>query len=104
MLESSSFPSGHALGSMVVYAVTAYLIAQLQAERWLRRLTIIIAALLIFLIGLSRVYLGVHYPSDVIGGYTVGFAWATFCVHWAWRQSAISVVTRDPEPHSRLKR
>lgn len=79
VVETSSFPSGHALGSMVVYAVTAYLIARLQAERWLRRLTIIIAALLILLIGLSRVYLGVHYPSDVIGGYAVGFAWATFC-------------------------
>lgn len=77
--DHGSFPSGHATTSMVAYLTLAYLVARLAETRRLRLFTLAVAAVLILLIGLSRLYLGVHYPSDVIAGYAVGFAWATFC-------------------------
>lgn len=75
----SSFPSGHAMTAMVVYATLAYLVIRLEPSRRLRRVTLGIAALAILLIGATRLYLGVHYPSDVIAGYLVGLVWATAC-------------------------
>lgn len=75
----SSFPSGHAMTAMVAYATLGYLVARLEPTRRMRRLTLGVAAAVILLIGLSRMYLGVHYPSDVVAGYVVGFAWASFC-------------------------
>lgn len=78
-VDQGSFPSGHATTSMVVYLTLAYLVGRLAETRRLRALTLLVAAVLIALIGTSRLYLGVHYPSDVMAGYAVGFAWATFC-------------------------
>lgn len=75
----SSFPSGHSATAMVVYATLAYLVVRLEPSRRLRRITIGIAAVVILLIGITRLYLGVHYPSDVIAGYLVGLIWATVC-------------------------
>jgi membrane-associated phospholipid phosphatase len=75
----SSFPSGHAMLSMVVYWTLAYLVSRLERPPLLRWLTWAFALLLVLLIGASRVYLGVHYPSDVIAGFVVGFVWATIC-------------------------
>jgi undecaprenyl-diphosphatase len=74
----SSFPSGHSMTSMVCYATLAYLITRLEPNRFLRRFTFGLAALMIVLIGLSRLYLGVHYPTDVLAGFTMGLAWASF--------------------------
>jgi undecaprenyl-diphosphatase len=78
--SSSSFPSGHAMSATICYGTVAYLVARLQDRRWSRVLTLMGAALLILLVCLTRVYLGVHYPSDVIGGIVVGLAWAGFCM------------------------
>jgi undecaprenyl-diphosphatase len=75
----SSFPSGHSMTAMVCYATLAYLVARLAPTAFLRRFTIGVAALLILLIGLSRMYLGVHYPTDVAAGFAMGLAWASFC-------------------------
>ncbi|HWK88978.1 MAG TPA: phosphatase PAP2 family protein [Longimicrobium sp.] len=75
----SSFPSGHAMTSMVVYATLAYLVARLEPTPLLRRLTYLLAGTIIVGIGLSRLYLGVHYPSDVLAGFTTGLAWAATC-------------------------
>lgn len=75
----SSFPSGHAMTSVVVYWTLAYLITRLEPTPLLRRLSWGFFAAIILLIGVSRLYLGVHYPSDVAAGLVVGFAWATFC-------------------------
>lgn len=75
----SSFPSGHSMTSMVCYATLAYLIARLTPNAFLRRFTFVLAGLMIVLIGLSRLYLGVHYPTDVLAGFTMGLAWASFC-------------------------
>jgi undecaprenyl-diphosphatase len=77
---TSSFPSGHAMSAAVVYGTIAYLAARLERRMWTRVLTLMMAAALIALIALSRMYLGVHYPSDVLAGVLVGFAWASFCM------------------------
>lgn len=76
----SSFPSGHATTAMVVYATLAYLVMRIEPSRRLRRLTLLVALLVILAVGVTRVYLGVHYPSDVIAGYLAGSVWATVCV------------------------
>ena len=76
-----SFPSGHAMASMVGYVMLAYLLVRLTAVRgWRRRLVYAGAAALMFAIGVSRIYLGVHYPSDVLGGYAIGAAWVALCL------------------------
>jgi len=77
---SSSFPSGHAMSATVVYGTVAYLLMRLQKHHWAKMLTLTGATLLILLICLTRLYLGVHYPSDVLGGIVVGLAWASFCM------------------------
>ena len=78
--SSSSFPSGHAMSSAIVYFTVAYLIARLEKRRWMRTLTIVSSLLLVLLISVSRLYLGVHYPSDVLAGVIIGLAWAGFCL------------------------
>ena len=75
---SFSYPSGHALGSTVLYGFLAYLFAtRFRQFSWLIYL---IAVSLIGAIGLSRLYLGVHWPTDIIGGYGMGFVWLTLCI------------------------
>ncbi|MFL5581520.1 MAG: phosphatase PAP2 family protein [Gemmatimonadaceae bacterium] len=77
---SSSFPSGHAMSATIVYLTVAYLAARLQKRRWARWLTMLVALAFVVLISLTRVYLGVHYPSDVAAGALVGLSWAGFCM------------------------
>jgi undecaprenyl-diphosphatase len=77
---TSSFPSGHAMAATIAYGTVAYLAARLQRARWARWLTLFVAALLILLICASRLYLGVHYPSDVLAGFVMGLAWTAFCM------------------------
>jgi undecaprenyl-diphosphatase len=76
---SSSFPSGHAMESAIVYLTLGAILMRV-AERRLTKIYILgIATLLTFLVGVSRVCLGVHYPTDVIGGWIIGFVWASIC-------------------------
>ncbi|MQA89001.1 MAG: phosphatase PAP2 family protein [Gemmatimonas sp.] len=75
----SSYPSGHSISAMAVYATLAYLVLRQESSPALKRVTIAVFAAIICVVGLSRVYLGVHYPADVVGGYLIGFAWATTC-------------------------
>jgi undecaprenyl-diphosphatase len=75
---SYSFPSGHALGSMVLYGFSAYLLAQRFQPQ--KRLIYGIAGVLIGSIGFSRLYLGVHWPTDVLAGYSIGFLWISLCI------------------------
>jgi undecaprenyl-diphosphatase len=75
--HSFSFPSGHALVSFVFYAVLAGLIADRVRPMVLRVLVGVVAGVLIAAIGLSRIYLGVHYPSDVIAGYLAAAIWVS---------------------------
>ncbi len=76
-----SFPSGHAMGSLIGYGMLAYVLVVLWARRNPARISVIAAAaVLVLAIGLSRLYLGVHYFSDVVGGYAAGVLWLASCV------------------------
>jgi membrane-associated phospholipid phosphatase len=78
---SYGFPSGHAMASTIGYAMLGYLVSRLADLRGWRRTSVYVgAALLIAAIGLSRVYLGVHYPSDVVAGFAAGAAWVAICL------------------------
>jgi undecaprenyl-diphosphatase len=76
---TASFPSGHATDSAIVYLTLGALVARGVPDRALRVYIISVAILLTLLIGVSRVYLGVHWPSDVVAGWTIGAAWALAC-------------------------
>ncbi|HEY6305803.1 MAG TPA: phosphatase PAP2 family protein [Candidatus Angelobacter sp.] len=90
---SYSFPSGHALCSFCFYVVLAGLIAARTRSLALRIAVGIAAAVLVIAIGLSRIYLGMHYPSDVVAGYLAAAVWvATLLVLDRWRVSRRSVV------------
>jgi undecaprenyl-diphosphatase len=73
---SESFPSGHAMLSAIVYLTLGALLAELVEKRWLKVYLLTVALGLTLIIGLTRVYLGVHYPTDVVGGWIAGLAWA----------------------------
>jgi membrane-associated phospholipid phosphatase len=73
--SSYSFPSGHALGSLCFYGILAAILAGRVRGRGAKFCVWITAALLVGMIGLSRIYLGVHYPSDVIAGYCAATVW-----------------------------
>ena len=75
-VNSLSFPSGHSMNSAIIYLTLAVMISRSFEERRTRLFVIGVAALLVLTIGFTRLYLGVHYPTDVLGGWTVGAAWA----------------------------
>jgi undecaprenyl-diphosphatase len=78
-VSSESFPSGHSAMSAAVYLTLGGLLAQTVSRRRLKLYFIFVAMLITFLVGLSRVCLGVHYPSDVLAGWTTGLVWALLC-------------------------
>jgi undecaprenyl-diphosphatase len=73
-----SFPSGHAMNSLIMYGAVAYIVGRLEPTVRMQRWTWALAALLIASIGASRIYLGVHYPTDVIAGFVAGVGWLIF--------------------------
>jgi undecaprenyl-diphosphatase len=78
-VSTLSYPSGHAMSAMAFYGFLIYLSIRLVSSWGLKMAIFITLGLLIFLIGISRIYLGVHYPSDVLAGYVGGLIWVTFC-------------------------
>lgn len=70
-----SFPSGHAFASTVFYGMMAYLVWRLVAAAWVRWTAVVVAVALVGAVGLSRVYLNVHFLTDVIAGWASGTAW-----------------------------
>ena len=73
--DGYSFPSGHAMAALGFYGFIIYIIYHLNLSKRIKYLFIILLGILIFLIGLSRIYLGVHYASDVIAGYMVSLSY-----------------------------
>ena len=76
---TSSFPSSHSMLAASAYLTLGALLAQFQTSRRVKALIMFTSVLLTLLIGLSRIYLGVHWPTDVVAGWTVGAAWALMC-------------------------
>ena len=70
-----SFPSGHSMGSLIFYGFVIYLVVRTHQRRWIEWLTVTLLGMLILLIGSSRIYLGAHFPSDVLAGYAAGLIW-----------------------------
>jgi undecaprenyl-diphosphatase len=91
-----SFPSGHAMMSLIMYGLLAYFVWLSTPHRWVRVLVTTALILLILLIGFSRLYLGVHYFSDVLAGFAAGGVWLSFCIsamnllHERWRRRQIA--------------
>ncbi|MEM0519397.1 MULTISPECIES: phosphatase PAP2 family protein [Aequorivita] len=80
VVETLSYPSGHAMSAMAFYGFLIYLFSRFKINRWLKYLIIAVLITMILSIGLSRIYLGVHFPSDVAGGYIAGLIWVFFCI------------------------
>jgi len=78
---TASFPSGHATLSSVTFLTLGALLARVNADRKAKLYFMGIAIVLTVMVGLSRLYLGVHYPSDIVAGWCIGSAWAVLC--WA---------------------
>ncbi len=78
-VSSASFPSGHSMMSAVVYLTLAVMLARIFASMRIRVYVICVAVIVSLLVGLSRMFLGVHYPSDVLAGWIVGFVWSISC-------------------------
>jgi undecaprenyl-diphosphatase len=89
-----SFPSGHATMAFALYGVLTFLLWRHISTRLGRTLLIILSGFMIAAIGISRIYLGVHYPSDIIAGYFMSAFWLTF---------AIGYYQRYKERHDRQK-
>ena len=78
-----SFPSGHSMVAMAFYGLLAWMVWHYERDRFVRWLCVIGFGLVIALIGISRIYLGVHYASDVLAGFCVSLAWLAIYTHVA---------------------
>jgi undecaprenyl-diphosphatase len=77
---SHSFPSGHSMMSAVVYLTLGFIVSRFIKPFWFKAYVLFLAVGITFVVGLSRIFLGVHYPSDVVAGWMAGLAWAGFCL------------------------
>lgn len=97
---TSSFPSGHSMMSAITYLTLAALLARLHTRRRVRSYLFITAALITLAVGVSRIYMGVHWPTDVLAGWTAGAIWAVLCwevARWLQRRGAIEQKGVEPE-------
>lgn len=94
---TTSFPSGHATVSAIAYLTIGALLARTEPSFAISFYFMSLAVVLTVLIGVSRIYLGVHYPTDILGGWCIGAAWAMGCwVLMAWLQNAGQVEPPSP--------
>lgn len=80
VVKSLSYPSGHAMSATAFYGFLIYLVFKIKMNKWLKGFLMVLFGFLILLIGTSRIYLGVHFPSDVVGGFLAGLIWVAFCI------------------------
>ena len=92
-VETLSYPSGHAMSAMAFYGFLIYLFTQFKMNRILKVVAILFFAFLLLSIGISRIYLGVHFPSDIAGGFIAGLIWVIFCILLF---NVIELFQRDP--------
>jgi len=96
---TQSFPSGHVLGYVATYGFLFYIVFLWMPRTWPRRLLLATLGALIGLVGLSRIYLGAHWTSDVLGGYCLGLVWLALMIEFYWRlklrRLAAAVETRN---------
>lgn len=97
---TASFPSGHSMNAAIVYLTLASILAQAHRARRVKAYLITTAILITALVGASRIYLGVHWPTDVLAGWTAGAAWAVFCWLLIHRMQQRRIVEGEAGPEA----
>lgn len=104
-VNSLSFPSGHSMLSAITYLTLGTLLARTTVDRGIKAYFLGTAAFLALVVGLTRVYLGVHFPTDVLAGWCAGTAWALLCglvARWLQKKGAVEPEGKyapPPAPH-----